>query len=137
MVRVDRRVTAMAPRGHYAGPVHAVCSWGGGTRCRDRAVFWIYAPDGKPVPGSAVCAPHGRAIHDEYLIKLGEDWPLIPTTVTESHTHTPLSPWRCGCRRCTGCGLFYGCFEGHEPAWLTGAEIAARWPMPPGWKPED
>ncbi len=46
--------------------------------CRERVVFWIYAPDGKPVPGNSVCAAHGASIHNELLTKLGEDWPLVP-----------------------------------------------------------
>jgi DNA-directed RNA polymerase subunit RPC12/RpoP len=29
--------------------------------------------------------------------------------------HEPLSPLRCGCRRCHKCGWVYGCFEGHRP----------------------
>ena len=56
--------------------------------------------------------------------------PQLPAP--EPHMRTLLSPWPCGCRRCTECGLFYGCFEGYKPAWLADAEIAARWPMPPG-----
>lgn len=47
-------------------------------QCRERAAFWIYAPDGEPVPGGHVCASHGAAIHNEYQEKLGEDWPLVP-----------------------------------------------------------
>lgn len=46
--------------------------------CQERTVWWIYAPDGNPVPGGHLCDAHGREIHDEYLAKLDEDWPLVP-----------------------------------------------------------
>lgn len=46
--------------------------------CGRPAVWWIYAPDGESVPGGHYCDEHGRAIHDEYITKLGEDWPLVP-----------------------------------------------------------
>lgn len=46
--------------------------------CQERARWWLYAPDGEPVPGGHYCDAHGTSIHDEYLTKLGEDWPLVP-----------------------------------------------------------
>ena len=55
---------------HYSG--------GPGSRCRSNASVWILAPDGKRVPGAWVCLPHGKATHDEYKEKLGEEWPLQP-----------------------------------------------------------
>ena len=28
-----------------------------------------------------MCRAHGQVIHDEYLAKLNEDWPLVPLEV--------------------------------------------------------
>ena len=49
-----------------------------GNPCRERALFWLVAPDGQRVPGCAQCPPHGRSVVDEYKLKLGEVWALQP-----------------------------------------------------------
>ena len=50
----------------------------GQSRCKNNAEVWIYAPDGKPVPGGWSCQPCADSMIKEYEEKMGEHWTAKP-----------------------------------------------------------
>jgi len=52
------------------------CRDGKGEKCHNEATVRLIAPDGKAVPGSAMCLDHALEVMSEYYQKLGETWTI-------------------------------------------------------------
>lgn len=56
------------------------------------ASHWLYAGEGDPCPGGAVCETHGKRMVDEYREKLGEVWGLVP--LAEHYAANAVHGWK-------------------------------------------
>lgn len=61
-----------------------------GQRCRERAEFLLFSPDGERVPGGGYCRKHTEEPIFEYQEKLGQKW--FAESIDDLGDVIPLTP---------------------------------------------